>query len=79
MRVKVMLPDDTLEYLIDTCECPAVMGQWNIKLISADLERAKRTPPDKRDVCTETINYMLSELTAILRDIDLAEEPCNQP
>ena len=51
----------------------------NLKLISADLERAKRMPPAKRAVCPETINYMLSELTAVLLDVEQAEEPCRQP
>ena len=79
MRVKVMLPDDTLEFLRETCECPAVMGQWNIKLISEDLDRAKLMPPGKRAVNPETINFMLSEFTAVIRDIEQAEEPCPQP
>lgn len=78
-RVKVSLPDITLEYLLETCTCPAIMGRWNLKLISADLERAKRMPPAKRAVYPETINYMLSELTAVLLDVEQAEEPCRQP
>jgi len=74
-RVKVIIADDTLKFLCEVCECPPIMGNWNIKLISADLKRAMYTAPEKRSVYPETINYMLSELTSILREVEIGEEP----